>query len=245
MSMLAGTLAVSAAAHAAAWVSLRFPPREERVPESLLLLELAAEPAVVMEPAKEPAALAPAEDVPVVRSVARELPAPAARTETTPALVAAAEPSAPFDMTSVMLSNAPSGFEVPSGSGTGVSGSVGAKRATSVAAIPQSLPAKEPPVVPLADLSVKPKPPALDEALRGNYPEMLRRRGIGGSASIKARIDADGVIRRAAVMAESLAGFGEACRKTVLLSRWSAPRDRSGKPVATEIHYTCRFVVEP
>jgi hypothetical protein len=53
------------------------------------------------------------------------------------------------------------------------------------------------------------------------------------------------VVRAARVMNESFGGFGEACRRTLAGSRWSPPRDASGKPVSTEVSYTCRFEIEP
>jgi hypothetical protein len=61
---------------------------------------------------------------------------------------------------------------------------------------------------------------------------------------LRARIDADGVIRNARVRSESSAGFGSACRRTLLGSRWSAPRDKNGSAVATEIVYTCHFEID-
>jgi TonB family protein len=99
-------------------------------------------------------------------------------------------------------------------------------------------------VVPLSDLSSRPVPPALDGALRQNYPEEARRRAVGGTASIRARLDPDGILRRVQVQSETFAGFGNACRRTLEGSRWSAPRDRAGRAVATEIRYTCRFQVD-
>jgi TonB family protein len=80
--------------------------------------------------------------------------------------------------------------------------------------------------------------------LRANYPEEARQRGLAGSARVRARIDADGVIRSARLLTESSPGFGAACRKTVLGSQWSAPRDKNGGAVATEIVYTCHFQVD-
>ena len=68
---------------------------------------------------------------------------------------------------------------------------------------------------------------------------------VGGSARVTAQIHADGSVRSIRIESESFTGFGEACRKTLQGSRWSAPRDREGRAVATEIRYTCRFVVEP
>jgi TonB family protein len=83
----------------------------------------------------------------------------------------------------------------------------------------------------------------LDAALRNNYPSEARRRGIAGSASVRARIDADGIVREVTPLNETFPGFGEACRRTVRGSKWSPPRDGSGRQVATRIRYTCRFVV--
>jgi TonB family protein len=80
--------------------------------------------------------------------------------------------------------------------------------------------------------------------LRANYPDEARRRGLAGTASVRARIDSDGVVRSARMVGESAPGFGSACRRTVLGSRWSAPRAKNGDAVATEIVYTCHFEVD-
>ena len=45
------------------------------------------------------------------------------------------------------------------------------------------------------------------------------------------------------VVSQSAAGFGDACRATLRESKWSAPLDNDGQPVATFISYTCRFEV--
>jgi TonB family protein len=94
------------------------------------------------------------------------------------------------------------------------------------------------------DLSERPRPPSLDGALRALYPEEARRRAMSGTASLRVRIGADGRVQQASLMAESFAGFGDACRKAVLGSRWTAPRDRDGRAVQTEVRYTCVFVVD-
>jgi TonB family protein len=99
--------------------------------------------------------------------------------------------------------------------------------------------------VPLSDLSTRPAPPALGDALQRNYPRDARQRGLSGHAKVRARVDADGVVRKVILMEESDSGFGTACRRTLTGSRWDAPRDKAGRPVATEIRYTCRFVVGP
>jgi protein TonB len=100
------------------------------------------------------------------------------------------------------------------------------------------------PVVAVADLSSRPVPPELGANLLAHYPADARQRGIGGSASVELRIEPDGRVRQVSVQTETFAGFGEACRKTLAGSQWSAPRDKQGRAVATRVRYTCRFVVE-
>jgi TonB family protein len=136
---------------------------------------------------------------------------------------------------------------MPVGNGSALHGPIGsgAPRVPLIAAAASSVNAtKAPALVDASDLSERPRPPALAGLLRENYPEAARQRGLRGSASLRARIEADGVIRNARVLSESSAGFGAACRRTVLGSRWSAPRDKNGGAVATEIVYTCHFEVD-
>lgn len=112
-------------------------------------------------------------------------------------------------------------------------------------AAPAPPPAKlEPTVVAVGDLSSKPSPPALGAALERHYPADARRRGLSGTAKVRARIDPDGLVRRVSLLEESGPGFGTACSKALSGSRWAAPKDKAGRAVATEIRYTCRFVVE-
>lgn len=103
----------------------------------------------------------------------------------------------------------------------------------------------EAPVVAVGDLSARPSPPSLGAALERNYPADARQRGLSGSAKVRARIDPDGVVRRVTLVEESAAGFGGACSRTLNGSRWAPPKDKAGRSVATEIRYTCRFVVQP
>lgn len=103
----------------------------------------------------------------------------------------------------------------------------------------------EPAVVAVGDLSTRPSPPPLASALERNYPADARVRGLSGTAKVRARIDPDGVVRRVTLLDESAAGFGSACTRTVNGSRWAPPKDKAGRPVATEIRYTCRFVIQP
>jgi TonB family protein len=103
----------------------------------------------------------------------------------------------------------------------------------------------EPTLVAVGDLSTRPSAPPLAGDLERNYPADARRRGLSGTAKVRARIDPDGVVRRVTLLEESAAGFGAACSRTVNGSRWGAPKDQAGHSVATEIRYTCRFVVQP
>ena len=108
-----------------------------------------------------------------------------------------------------------------------------------------SLPRPEVALVGVNDLSSRPAPPALADVLQRHYPAAARQRGLSGSAKVRARIDPDGVVRQVALLQESAPGFGAACRGALAGSRWGAPKDRAGRSVATEIRYTCRFVVQP
>jgi protein TonB len=110
--------------------------------------------------------------------------------------------------------------------------------------LPPPVPAA-PRLVAVSDLSSRPSPPSLAAALERNYPADARRRGLSGAAKVRARIDPDGVVRRVSLIEESGSGFGTACSRALTGSRWAAPKDKAGRPVATEIRYTCRFVVEP
>ncbi|HEY0464114.1 MAG TPA: TonB family protein, partial [Polyangiaceae bacterium] len=156
-----------------------------------------------------------------------------------------------LDLSGVTLTNDTGiGFAAPLGDGSALHGPIGPgasglQTATTMASASAARATKPPPaLVDAGDLSEHPKPPALTHLLRENYPEEARQRGLRGSARLRARIDADGVIRAARALSESSAGFGAACRRTVLGSRWSAPRDKNGSAVATEIVYTCHFEVD-
>lgn len=237
--------------HGVAYASLGLSPRSthERPGPSEVSFEMSPlpepppptppPPAAPEPPAPEPRAAPPIQS--------RVAPAPP------PLATAKAEPppaAAPLDLSGVTLTNAgDNAFSMPVGNGQAFAGVIGPGGSRSAPRAEPSAPpapaARGPEIVPLSDLSARPVPPALDGALRRNYPEEARRRAIGGSASIRARLDPDGVLRRVQVQSETFAGFGNACRRTLEGSTWSAPRDRSGRAVATEIRYTCRFQVDP
>ena len=143
-------------------------------------------------------------------------------------------------------------FEAPAGDGSERSAPIQAGPATSpppkirvTEPRPQAPAPKKAEVttVPLKDLRRRPEAPALASALARNYPDDLRRRGQGGEAIVRARVDADGRVRVASVASESDSGFGAACQRTLVGSTWSPPLGPDGAPVATWIRYTCRFRV--
>ena len=160
-------------------------------------------------------------------------------------------PSAPVDLTGVTLTGEGASWHSVVGNGARMVGAIETPRQATTPAPPMAepravrRPAKaEPVLLPVADLSRRPVPPHLDSVLKSHYPADARQRGLSGVAVVRARIDADGRVRTASISSESYAGFGEACRKTVVGSIWLPPRDREGRPVATEVSYTCRFRVE-
>jgi TonB family protein len=158
----------------------------------------------------------------------------------------------PVDLTGVTLTNdsGDARFSTVVGNGAAMDGPLGAIRTTRPVALPAAPSARpaparvETPVLALSDLSERPVAPELGGVLRQHYPAEARARGLGGSASVEARIDPDGRVRSVTIVSESFAGFGDACKKTLVGSRWSPPRGRDGGPVATRIRYTCRFVVD-
>jgi hypothetical protein len=93
------------------------------------------------------------------------------------------------------------------------------------------------------DLSQPPRAPDLNGALEANYPPEARAAGISGMAVIRALISPTGEARPVGILSESAPGFGAACLRTLVGSRWSAPVDRTGRMVATEIRYRCTFKV--
>jgi len=251
-AVLSGAFALSLAVHGVAYASLvsRTPQAPAAVEVSTVSFEVKAPPPpaeappVAPEPAPTHDATRALEKVPSPKAPpVAPVPMPTAA-ETTPARVAAA----PLDLSGVTLTNDDGSFSMPTGDGSALHGPIGVGSTHNALAAP-SAPAPVaapagPRLVAMRDLSEHPRPPSLEGLLRANYPEEARLRGLRGTASVRARIDADGVIRSATLVSESHPGFGSACRRTVLGSRWSPPRAQNGDAVATEIVYTCHFEVD-
>jgi protein TonB len=247
--------AVSLTVHAGAYALLRSAPVSERSEIGPTLVEFSVPPPAAPPPeAPEKVDTEPVEHADSVEPepalVRADLPEPEA--ETAPE---ASPPDEPVALTGVTLTNAGSGegWNAPVGNGESRRGPL--RQPTTRRAAPKPREplrrasrrrpkSQAPPVVPVADLSRPPEPPPLSGKLVSNYPSAARRRGEEGTAVVSARIDPDGTIRVASVAHESGAGFGAACRRTVLGSVWSPPIDAAGRPVATRIAYTCRFRVD-
>jgi len=234
----------SSVLHGFAYASLGLAPRRAspKLAASSVVFEVHEAPRFETKP--EPVKPVPSDEPkPVERRAAA--PAPTAPTP---------EPAkAPVDLSGVTLTNADGvgGFAMPTGDGSersGPLGPLGPKPALTqqkaVSPVASVVGRTAPELVASKDLSEHPQAPSLEAALRGLYPDEARRRSISGTASLRVRIATDGRVREASVLSESFAGFGNACQKAVLGSRWSPPRDRDGRAVQTEVRYTCRFVVE-
>lgn len=184
---------------------------------------------------------------------ARPDPAKAAKPKATPSPPSPAPAPAPVDLRGVTLTNDTGGGSFASAVGNGSAfegpvGAIGAQVPAARSATPAPVSAIPVPgvlEVAASDLSTRPVPPELTGNLREHYPAAAKARGIGGSATVRVRIEPDGRVRRVELMTETFEGFGEACRRTLQGSQWTAPRDREGRAVATHIRYTCRFVVGP
>ncbi len=238
----------SLAMHGVAYASLVSRTLDTPAPVSLstVSFEVNAPPPVDPEapPSPPEAPAAPSvTPLPAAAHVAKAEPPTQTPARTNPAA------SPPLDLSGVTLTNdTGDGFAMPTGDGSALHGPIGmgggsVAPAASVPA-PRPRPLEPPALVPLHDLSEHPRPPALEALLRANYPEQARERGLRGNASVRARIDSDGVVREARIVLESAPGFGLACQHTVIGSHWSPPRAQNGDAVATEIVYTCHFEVE-
>jgi outer membrane biosynthesis protein TonB len=198
---------------------------------------LAVAPPVPQAPRPEEPPVPRTRERAVAPAPARASIRPAAQPAATPAIAA---PAAPVDLSGVTLASEGSGtWSSLVGDGSDATGPLVSRGDEAKKAAPPE------PTVALRNLSERPRAPALDALLRQNYPDAARQRGIGGSASVTARIEPDGVVRLVRLFSESEPGFGEACRRTLLGSRWSPPRTVEGRVVATEVRYTCRFQVMP
>ena len=155
-------------------------------------------------------------------------------------------PEPPSLTGTTLVSDQGAAWTAPQGDGTSSSAPVraGFTRTEPAPVVRISPTPSAPPEIPFARLGKPPRPPSLESALRRNYPPAAHRQGQSGEAKVRARIDPTGRVQVALLNFESAPGFGEACRRTLLDSRWSAPIDHDGRAVATWITYRCKFRVD-
>ena len=242
--LLPWTVALSFVLHGVAYGSLHAPPPRPKPAhhKTQLRFDVVSKP----EPPPLEAPTPPKPEPPRPRAAERK---PLVKAEP---VVPAAEPppvAAHTDGVTLAGEGAGNAFSMPLGNGGSLEPTSRPRPPTPVNVPAPTPPAPtrvvtEPPVVAVGDLSSRPSPPSLSDALQRHYPPSARQAGQSGSAKVRARIDPDGVVRRVTLLEESGAGFGTACTRTLNGSRWAAPKDKAGRSVATEIRYTCRFVVQ-
>lgn len=239
-----GALA-SVVAHAGLVSVLWRAPEVRATPRLPARVELSVTPARVEPPPATPAPAEPEPSVRVPRQAAASRQAPRAPRSEPERAPAESEP-APIDLSGITLTNEGAGASWSSQGGNGRARSGPIRAGHEVAASQQDAgkAGNGTGVVPLGSLSRRPAPPALDGLLRSYYPSDARRLALGGVAVVRARIAASGRVQSAWIASESRSGFGAACRKTLLGSRWTPPLDQSGRAVMTDVSYTCRFRVD-
>lgn len=202
------------------------------------------------KPEPEPPNDSNAEQPAPTQPTAHHAPAAASPRTTTEPRASDDLPPGPIDLGTLTASDlgAPGGDGVPVGTPGGGGGGrlrvpPGIKRPE-----PQSPRAPVRPAAPsyvaAKDLQRPPRAPGLDGTLARYYPPSARAAGISGEARVRVAVDASGQARVLGILAESYAGFGSACQRTVQGSRWSAPLDKDGRAVATTLIYRCRFRVD-
>jgi len=247
---LAAAASLSLLAHGFAYASLGLAPKPPLEPPPTRVSFRVHDSAPQPSPPPAPPPLAPPPLSPPRLERARAKPRAKSPADVNPP--PAAPPPAAVDLRGVTLTNDTGSSAWSSAVGDGRAlegplGPVGPVTAPTVQAntsMPLAARAVEVPVVAVADLSSRPVPPELATDLRAHYPADARRRGIGGSGSVELRIEPDGRVRSVSIQGESFPGFADACKKTLLGSRWSAPHDKQGHAVATRVRYTCHFVVD-
>ncbi|MBX7192729.1 MAG: energy transducer TonB [Sandaracinaceae bacterium] len=100
-------------------------------------------------------------------------------------------------------------------------------------------------VVAVRDLVENPVPPdgsRLRAALEHQYPARLRQLNIEGRAVVRVRILSNGQVGRMTVRSSSESEFGQACIEALReAGTWRAGVGPSGRPVTTDISFTCDF----
>lgn len=237
---------LSLLAHVGVGQGLGAAPRSDaRVePPRSFEIEVTPEPEPVPQTPEPPRETLPPEPEPAPQPLAPKPAAPASPAEPAPE-PPTSEPAVPAVPGFVTAPGASDGPGLPAGQ-PGAAGGVARASRPAPSAPPRPLPAPAPPrQVSYKDLSVKPRPPRLDDALRRNYPSSARLSGRAGEARVLLDVSSLGQVTAIRVVSATEPAFAEACRRTLLGTRWTAPLDRAGHPVRTLVPYECRFRVTP
>ncbi|MCU0663128.1 MAG: energy transducer TonB [Myxococcota bacterium] len=97
--------------------------------------------------------------------------------------------------------------------------------------------------VPLKDLRKQPTPEGGD-LLKPPYPRLAKENNIEGIVFLRLFIDETGAVRSVRIIKEPGFGTGEAAQEQAMRQRFTPALDKSGKPVATVIPVSYRFVLE-
>ena len=215
-------------------------PEIEPEPEVQPEIEPEVQPEPEIEPEPEP------------RPRPRQQPAPEEPQEQPPEVPPQPEP---VNLTGITLTNPEGSFAIDPGNGDNREGPISSSmRATSPLGMGTGGAGGEdggsgPRFVAAGNLSERPTPPRggqdlLRTCIERRYPGRARRLGLEARVNVSLRIDADGSISRVRIRSESVEGegFGRACAQCMeTLPRWSPPRDRQGRPVATDVRAHCSF----
>jgi TonB family protein len=202
------------------------------------------EPEPVKPPDPEPEP--PPEPVKAPRHAAAPAPTPPPAADTPPPQ--AAEEVADFTGVTLTADGSGSSWSTAVGTGGALKGPVG-KIGRPGPKVEQSakVAAPGPRVVPVGSLARPLKAPAgLDQILQRNYPRRAQAQGVEGKVVVRLHVLPSGRVGNIAVVREFPTGyeFAEACRETVRQSpAFEPPLDRDGTPVATDINFSCEFIV--
>jgi outer membrane biosynthesis protein TonB len=211
-------------------------------PVRVTVREVAKPPPVMAEPEQ-----APSQAVVSKPDPAAQLRAPRSKEKLVEKKMTPQAAAPALDFTGVTLTNPNGGFATIAGNGEHMDGPLGAAHTASRHGTNShgdgKGAAQGADLVALGSLSRAPRAPALDDALAANYPPSAHDLGLSGEAVVRARILPSGEVAATHVLVASAPEFGKACQRTLAGSRWTAPLDATGRPVATELSYKCIFEV--
>jgi periplasmic protein TonB len=246
-----GLTAISLSAHLVAFTMLGLvpPPSDVLAMHEMEFTVEEPPPEPETPPPPPPPPDPPEPEPPKAKAPKAAAPEPEPPPEETPPPEQAPEEVADFTGTTLTAEGA--GWSTRTGSGaplTGPVGKIGRKPSDSDQMASKPVGPTGPRVVPLKSLSRRPAAPqGLDAMLERHYPKRARTQGVEGKVVIALRVLPTGRPADLRVVREHPSGFdfAEACRKTIRESGAFTPGlDRDGTAVASDIDFTCDFVVD-